>query len=86
MTAVARHLADILAEIADGHASLDRDLALVGEFLRGGEAEQRGLAGTVGADQADLLALEQGRLRLDENDLMAVLLADIVETNHDAVE
>ena len=32
--AAARHLADVLAEIADGDAAIDRDLALVGLLLR----------------------------------------------------
>ena len=31
--AAARHLADVLAEVADGHAAIDRDLALVGLLL-----------------------------------------------------
>ena len=31
--AAARHLADILAEIADGNAAIERHLALVGQFL-----------------------------------------------------
>ncbi len=59
--AAAAHLADILAEIADGDAALDRDLAFVGLFLAGDHAEQRGLAGAVGADEADLLAASAGR-------------------------
>ena len=77
-----RHLADILAEIADGGAAIDRDLALVGGLLAGDEAEQRGLAGAVGADEADLLALLQGGGSLDEDDLLAVLLADAFEPDH----
>ena len=80
--AAARHLADVLAEIADGDAAIDRDLALVGLFLAGDHPEQRRLAGAVGADKADLLALLKRRGRLDEEDLMADLLADVVETNH----
>jgi hypothetical protein len=55
--AAAGHLADVLAEIADGDAAIDRDLALVGLLLAGDHAEQRRLAGAVGADEADLLAL-----------------------------
>jgi hypothetical protein len=64
--AAARHLADILAEIADGDAAIDRDLALVGRLLAGDHAEQRGLAGAVGTDQADLLALlERGEASMN---------------------
>ena len=80
--AAARHLADILAEVTDGHAAIDRDLAFVGLILAGDQTEQRRLAGAVGADEADLLAaLERGG-GLDEDDLVAILLADIVEANH----
>ena len=32
--AAARHLADVLAEVADGDAAIDRDLAFVGLLLR----------------------------------------------------
>ena len=58
------------------------DLALVGLLLAGDHPEQRGLAGAVRADEADLLALLERRGGLDEEDLVAVLLADIVETDH----
>ena len=54
--ATARHLADVLAEIADGGTAIDRDLALVGRLGAGDHAEQGGLAGAVGPDEADLLA------------------------------
>ena len=80
--AAARHLADVLAEVADGDAAIDRDLALVGLLLAGDHPEQRRLAGAVRADQADLLALLERRGGFDEENLPAVLLADIVETNH----
>ena len=55
--AAARHLADVLAEIADGDAPIDRDLAFVRRLLARDHPEQRRLAGAVGADEADLLAL-----------------------------
>ena len=61
--AAARHLADILAEIADGDAAIDRHLALVGLLLARDHPEQRGLAGAVGADEADLLALARAPRR-----------------------
>ena len=80
--AASRHVADILAEIADGHAAIDGDLALVGLLLAGDHAEQRRLAGAVGADEADLFAALDRRRGLDEDDLLAVLLADIFETDH----
>ncbi len=78
----ARHLADVLAEIADGDAAIDRHLALVGVILAGDHPEQRGLAGAVRTDEADFLAPLERRRGFDEEDLVAVLLADVVETNH----
>ena len=80
--AAARHLADVLAEIADGDAAIERHLALVGQFLARDHPEQRGLAGPVRADEADLLALLEGRGGFDEEDLVADLLADVIETDH----
>ena len=46
------HLADVLAEIADGHAAVGRDLPLVGRLLAGDHPKQRGLAGAVGGRPA----------------------------------
>ena len=80
--AATRHLAHVLAEVADGHAAIDRHLALVGMVLARDHPEQRGLAGAVGADETDFLALLERRRGLDEEELVAVLLADAVETNH----
>jgi hypothetical protein len=80
--AATRHLAHVLAEIADGNAPIDRYLALVGLLLARDHPEQRRLARPIGADQADLLSLQERRGRLDEEDLVAILLADVVETNH----
>ena len=81
--AAAGHVADILAEIADRDAAIDRDLALVGLLLADDHAKQRRLAGAVRADEPDLLAALERRRRLDEDDLLAVLLADAFETDHD---
>ena len=78
----ARHFTDVLAEIADGHAGIDRHLPVIGLFLTGDHAEQRRLAGTVGAHQPRLLPLLEAHRRVDEQDLVAVLLADVVETDH----
>ena len=80
--AAAGHLADVLAEIPDGDAAIDGDLAFVGLLLAGDHPEQSGLAGAIGADEADLFALLERRRSLDEEDLVADLLADIVETNY----
>ena len=80
--AAAGHLADILAEIADGDAAIDGDLALVGLLFARDHPEKRGFAGAVGADQAGLLPLLQRRRGFDEENLVAMLLADVVETDH----
>ena len=80
--AAAGHLADVLVEIADGDAAIGRDLAFVGQLLAGDHPEQRGLAGAVRADEADLLALVEGGGGFDEEDLVAGLLADVVEADH----
>jgi hypothetical protein len=48
----------------------------------GNHPEQRGLAGPVRPDEADLLALLEGGRGFDEQDLVADLLADVIETDH----
>jgi class 3 adenylate cyclase len=58
------------------------DIALVGLFLAGDHAEERRLAGAVGADEADLLALVERCRGLDEEDAVAVLLADVFDADH----
>jgi hypothetical protein len=40
------------------------------------------VAGAVGTDEADLLPLLDCHGGLNEEDLVAILLADVVETNH----
>ncbi len=83
--ALARHLADVLAEIADRHSGIDRDQSVVGLLLTGDHAEQRRLAGAVRSDKPDLFALLDAHRGFDEQDLVAVLLGDIVEADHGAV-
>jgi hypothetical protein len=80
--ALARHLADVLAEIADGDAAIDRHLPLVRLVLTLDHAEQRGLAGAVRPDQPGLLAAQKRGGGFDEQDLVAELLGDVVETDH----
>ena len=80
--AAPRHLADVLAEVADADAAIDRHLALVGLLLAVDHAKQRSLAGPVGADEPDLLALVERRGGFDEEEVVAVLLADVVEADH----
>ena len=80
--AAARHLADVLAEVADGHAPIDSDLAFVRKFLTRDHPKERGLAGPIGPNEAHLFPRQKRRGGFDEENLMAVLLTDVVETNH----
>ncbi|MFK4401327.1 hypothetical protein ABIF31_007884 [Bradyrhizobium elkanii] len=80
--AAAGHLADVLAEIADRNAAIERDLALVRDFPARDHPEQRGLAGAVRPDEADLLALLERRGGFDEEDLVTDLLGDVIEADH----
>ena len=81
--AAAGHLADVLVEIADGDAAIGRDLPFVRQFLAGDHPEQGGLSGAIRANEADLLALVEGGGGFDEQDLVAGLLADVVEADHE---
>src|ERR1043165_8386297 len=65
-----------LVDVAEMHALADRDGALVRRLLPGDHPEQRGLAGAVRTDHADLFAFVEGGRGLDEKDVVAVLLAD----------
>ncbi len=80
--ALARHLANILAEIADGHAGIDRHQTIVWRLLSCDHSKQCGLAGTVWPDQPDLLALLDPHRGFDEQDLVAVLFRYVVESDH----
>jgi hypothetical protein len=71
------HFLHVLAEIADGHALGNRYVAFVGLFFADDHAEKRGLPGSVGADQANLLAGIQLKRRFYENELLAVLFIDV---------
>jgi hypothetical protein len=80
--APARHLPDILAEVADGHAAVDGNLAVVGRLLPHDQPENRGLSRPIGADQPHLFPAMDGGGRVDEQDARAVLLADGIEADH----
>ena len=82
----ARHLLDVLPEVADGQLARDGDLAFVCRLLADDHPEERGLAGAVRADEAHLLAGIQLERGVDEQDLAAVLLVDARKRDHrDAV-
>jgi len=62
----------------------DPHLALRRVEQAGDAGQQRRLAGAVGPDEPHLLPLLDAQRSVDEQDLMAVLLADVIETNHEA--
>ena len=73
----ALHLFDVLPEVADGGAFGHADFAVIGMFLAHDHAEEGGLAGAVGSNQADLVAGVQLEAGFDEDELFAVLLVDV---------
>src|SRR4029079_5638800 len=82
----AGHLAHVLIEVAAGDASVDGDLALVRVLALHDHAEEGVLPGAVGAYEANLLAPVELGGGFHEEDLLAVLLADVVEPNHRCTE
>ena len=78
----AGHLLDVLAEVADRQLLRHRDVAFVRHFFADDHPEERRLAGAVRADEADLFAGVELEGGVDEQDLPAVLLADLGERNH----
>ena len=76
------HVAHALLEPPEGHAAVDDHGAGVGRIVAGDHAEDGALARAVGAHQADLLALEEAERGVDEEDLLAVLTGDGVESDH----
>ncbi len=78
------HLFDILAEITDRDPLGHRDLALVGGFFAHDHAKERGLAGSVGADQTDFLAGIELKGSIHKDELLPVLLVNVRKRNHQA--
>ena len=58
-------------------------VGLVGPNGAGKTTLFRMIAGEEGPDESHLLSLLDAHRRVDEQDLMAVLLADVVEANHE---
>ena len=70
---------EVLSDMADGHAVRADDLPVIGLFLLQEQAEDRGLAGAVAADEPDVLAgvvLPRDAL---EDVMRAVTFLDVVE-------
>src|SRR4030088_2318378 len=71
-----------MAEMAIRGSAIDGHMAFVGAVVACDHAEQRCFAGSRGIDEADLLALLERRGSFDEENLVANLLADVVESDH----
>ena len=76
------HFVDFLAEVSDGKFLRHRDGAVVRFFFAGDHAEKRRFAGAIRPDQSRFFARIELKGRLDEEDLLAVLLADAGKRNH----
>ncbi|OQA06774.1 MAG: hypothetical protein BWY66_01690 [bacterium ADurb.Bin374] len=78
----ASHFADGLGKIAHNDAGQHRHLALVGLLFAGDQAEYRGLAGAVRADQADLVPRPNQETSVLEQDALAIRDLDIRKIDH----
>jgi hypothetical protein len=76
------HLPDVLPEVADGHLLRHRDFAVVGALFAHNHAKQRRLAAAVGSDEAYFFARIELKRGVHEQQLLAVLLGDVGESDH----
>jgi hypothetical protein len=70
------HLLDVLPEVADGQLFRHRHVAVVGYLFADDHPEERRLARTVRADEADFFARIELEGGVDEQHLAAILLVD----------
>ena len=80
--AFAFHLTDVLLEITDGDATINRDLAFIRRLFARDHAKDGGFARAIGTHQTDFFAAVDGTRCFDEEDLFAVAFANGVEPNH----
>src|SRR5262249_34212468 len=80
-----RAFLDVLAEIAYGQLLRNRDLAFVRHLFADDQPEERRLSGSVRADKPHGFPGIELERRVDEQDLLAVLLADAGQRNHEAL-
>ena len=71
-----------LVDIRHLHRRADLDLAAVGLLLTGEHLEQRGLAGAVGADDADDAGLRQREGQVLDEELVAEALVQALDLDH----
>ena len=72
----------LLLEHADGRVGVLDGVAVVGVLEPGHDLEQRRLAGPVGADDADLRAVQEREGDVVENDLVTMGLAHVAQGEH----
>src|SRR3546814_789886 len=75
-----------LVDIAELHGVADAQAAAVGLLLAGDHAEQRGLAGAVGADDADDGARRNLEAEVVDQQLVAEGLADVLRSEEHTSE
>src|SRR5262245_61658489 len=78
----ARHLFNVLPEVADGQFLSHRYFTLVRSFFADNHAEQCGFSSAVRTDQADLLTGIKLERSIDEENLPSVLFTDTRKGNH----
>ena len=74
---------DLLAQQADADAGPNEKLAVIGLIETGKDLDQRGLAGAVGADQADPLAGADFEFQVAEYRIAGELPAQSLSGNED---
>src|SRR5262249_55819596 len=76
------HLLDVLPEVAHRELLRHGHFAVVWRLLADDHSEERRFARPVRPDEPDLLTRVELKRGVDEQDLLAVLLVDAVESDH----
>ena len=71
------HLFDVLPEVADRQLAGNRHVPFIGRFFADDHPEERRLAGAVRPDEADFFTRVQLERGVDEQELAAMLFADM---------
>ena len=83
---VALEVVAALVDVAELHGVADDDAPAVGRLLADDHPEQRRLAGSVGADDADDPGLRQRERQAIDQDLVAVRLAQVLDLDDGVAE
>ncbi len=71
-----------LVEPGEFDVGAEADLAGIGLQFAGQQLDQRGLAGAIGADDADAVAADDARREIVDDDALAEALADVLGLDH----